>query len=85
MHVYLTRTHARIFAAYGGVHVYLMHTRTHAFLAAWASLSGGATPVEAVVAGCSRCEQDQCNGTVGFGGSPDEAGETTLDAMVMDG
>jgi N4-(beta-N-acetylglucosaminyl)-L-asparaginase len=27
----------------------------------------------------------QCDGTVGFGGSPDESSETTLDAMIMDG
>lgn len=31
------------------------------------------------------CEQEQCDGSVGFGGSPDESGETTLDAMVIDG
>ena len=31
------------------------------------------------------CEVQQCDGTVGYGGSPDEAGETTLDAMVIDG
>ena len=41
--------------------------------------------VLAVVAGCSQCERDHCDGTVGFGGSPDEKGETTLDAMIMDG
>ena len=41
--------------------------------------------MQAVVAGCTQCEVDQCNGTVGFGGSPDENGETTLDAMIMDG
>ena len=35
--------------------------------------------------GCTRCEELQCDGTVGFGGSPDEDGETTLDAMIMDG
>lgn len=35
--------------------------------------------------GCSKCEADQCDGSVGFGGSPDTLGETTLDAMVMDG
>lgn len=35
--------------------------------------------------GCTKCEELQCDGTVGFGGSPDETGETTLDAMVMDG
>ena len=28
---------------------------------------------------------DQCDFTVGYGGSADETGETTLDAMVMDG
>eukprot|EP00249_Psilotum_nudum_P002483 c15551_g1_i2 orf=308-1249(-) len=41
--------------------------------------------VDAVVEGCATCERLQCDGTVGFGGSPDENGETTLDAMVMDG
>ncbi len=35
--------------------------------------------------GCSHCEAAQCDGTVGYGGSPDEQGETTLDAMIMDG
>lgn len=39
----------------------------------------------AVVEGCSKCEKLQCDRTVGYGGSPDEMGETTLDAMVMDG
>ncbi|XP_017066587.1 putative N(4)-(beta-N-acetylglucosaminyl)-L-asparaginase GG24090 [Drosophila eugracilis] len=39
----------------------------------------------AVVEGCSKCEKLQCDRTVGYGGSPDESGETTLDAMVMDG
>ncbi|EDW60474.2 putative N(4)-(beta-N-acetylglucosaminyl)-L-asparaginase GD10667 [Drosophila virilis] len=39
----------------------------------------------AVVEGCTKCEQMQCDGTVGYGGSPDELGDTTLDAMVMDG
>lgn len=31
------------------------------------------------------CEREQCDGTVGYGGSPNEKGETTLDAMIMDG
>ncbi|XP_052842994.1 putative N(4)-(beta-N-acetylglucosaminyl)-L-asparaginase GG24090 [Drosophila gunungcola] len=39
----------------------------------------------AVVEGCTKCEKLQCDRTVGYGGSPDESGETTLDAMVMDG
>ena len=41
--------------------------------------------VTGLQAGCSQCEDLQCDGTVGFGGSPDEDGETTLDAMIMDG
>nr|CAD7577164.1 unnamed protein product [Timema californicum] len=41
--------------------------------------------VDAVERGCIVCEEEQCDGTVGYGGSPDENGETTLDAMIMDG
>jgi isoaspartyl peptidase/L-asparaginase-like protein (Ntn-hydrolase superfamily) len=41
--------------------------------------------LDAIEKGCSTCEDEQCDGTVGFGGSPDESGETTLDAMIMDG
>jgi N4-(beta-N-acetylglucosaminyl)-L-asparaginase len=37
------------------------------------------------VQGCSTCENMQCDLTVGFGGSPDEQGQTTLDALIMDG
>ena len=46
---------------------------------------GGGTALEAVEAGASACERYQCDGTVGYGGSPDENGETTLDALVMNG
>ncbi len=37
--------------------------------------------------GCSACEQEveECNFSVGYGGSPDEGGQTTLDAVIMDG
>ncbi|XP_064405466.1 N(4)-(Beta-N-acetylglucosaminyl)-L-asparaginase-like isoform X3 [Halichondria panicea] len=49
------------------------------------SLSNGGSYLDAVEAGCSVCEAEQCDGTVGYGGSPDENGETTLDAMIMDG
>ena len=52
---------------------------------AWARLSTGGSAVEAVVAGCSECERERCDGSVGYGSHPDENGETTLDAMVMDG
>ncbi|XP_014679456.1 PREDICTED: N(4)-(Beta-N-acetylglucosaminyl)-L-asparaginase-like [Priapulus caudatus] len=57
---------------------------TNATVAAWRALQVG-TAVDAVVSGCSQCEREQCDGTVGFGGSPDERGETTLDAMLIDG
>lgn len=45
----------------------------------------GGTAIDAVEVGCGFCEAMQCDGTVGYGGSPDENGETTLDAMIMDG
>ena len=51
----------------------------------WQVLSEGGSALSAVEEGCTRCEELQCDGTVGFGGSPDEDGETTLDAMMMDG
>ncbi|TMW66096.1 hypothetical protein Poli38472_003861 [Pythium oligandrum] len=41
--------------------------------------------LDAITAGCNRCEVDQCDFTVGYGGSPDTNGETTLDAMILDG
>jgi N4-(beta-N-acetylglucosaminyl)-L-asparaginase len=33
--------------------------------------------------GCRVCQDLQCDGSVGYGGSPDESGDTTLDAMVL--
>lgn len=41
--------------------------------------------LDGVEVGCAQCEIDQCDGAVGHGGSPDESGETTQDAMIMDG
>ncbi|KAK3317628.1 asparaginase-domain-containing protein [Cercophora scortea] len=41
--------------------------------------------IDAVEVGCATCERNQCDGTVGFGGSPDEQCDTSLDAMIMDG
>jgi len=52
---------------------------------AWSVLSDGGSCLDAVEQGCKQCEVEQCDGTVGYGGSPDEDGETTLDAMIMDG
>jgi len=53
--------------------------------AAFSQLQMGKTRIDAVEVGCSWCEEHQCDTTVGFGGSPDENGETTLDAMILDG
>ena len=57
---------------------------------AWSVLTGTGQgnkkdAVTAVVEGVSICENLQCDHTVGFGGSPDETGGVTLDALVMDG
>ncbi|XP_012288723.1 N(4)-(Beta-N-acetylglucosaminyl)-L-asparaginase [Orussus abietinus] len=41
--------------------------------------------LDAIEEGCSLCEELQCRKTVGYGGSPDELGDTTLDALIMDG
>lgn len=55
--------------------------------AAYLALLNGtaATALDAVEVGCTTCEANQCDGSVGYGGSPDESCETTLDAMIMDG
>ncbi|XP_043211109.1 N(4)-(Beta-N-acetylglucosaminyl)-L-asparaginase-like [Amphibalanus amphitrite] len=58
---------------------------TNATETAWQILSASGSALDAVEMGCTTCEKLQCDGTVGFGGSPDENGETTLDAMIMDG
>jgi N4-(beta-N-acetylglucosaminyl)-L-asparaginase len=51
----------------------------------WEVLASTDDPLLAVERGCSQCETDRCDGTVGYGGSPDEDAESTLDALVMDG
>ncbi|KAI0408296.1 asparaginase [Xylaria palmicola] len=50
-----------------------------------ALLAAETSALDAVELGCSTCEANQCDGSVGYGGSPDENCETTLDAMIMDG
>ncbi|XP_040030561.1 N(4)-(beta-N-acetylglucosaminyl)-L-asparaginase [Gasterosteus aculeatus] len=57
----------------------------NASAAAWSALRSGGSALDAVEEGCARCQAEQCDGTVGYGGSPDESGETTLDAMIIDG
>ncbi|KAL5291201.1 AGA.2 family protein [Megaselia abdita] len=53
----------------------------------WSTLKKTGNSLEAVVEGISGCEKhiDRCNFKVGYGGSPDELGETSLDAMILDG
>ncbi|KAL6811899.1 nucleophile aminohydrolase [Trichoderma camerunense] len=59
---------------------------TAATNAAFLTLSNSSsTALDAVQAGCQACQTNQCDNTVGFGGSPDESCETTLDALIMDG
>ncbi|KAF7706926.1 N(4)-(beta-N-acetylglucosaminyl)-L-asparaginase [Silurus meridionalis] len=57
----------------------------NATVTAWYALQAGASPLDAVQKGCSVCEEEQCDGSVGYGGHPDETGETTLDALIMNG
>ncbi|KAK5864476.1 hypothetical protein PBY51_015715 [Eleginops maclovinus] len=57
----------------------------NATAAAWSALQSGGSVLDAVEKGCARCEMEQCDGSVGYGGSPDETEETTLDAMIMNG
>nr|XP_057916439.1 N(4)-(beta-N-acetylglucosaminyl)-L-asparaginase [Doryrhamphus excisus] len=57
----------------------------NATAAAWSVLQSGGSALDAVESGCTRCQVEQCDGSVGYGGSPDEMGETALDAMIMNG
>lgn len=58
---------------------------TSATDAAFLSLANSSNALDAVQAGCQACQNNQCDHTVGFGGSPDESCETTLDALIIDG
>lgn len=52
---------------------------------AWQQLQQNGDSLDALVEGCRTCQTIQCDFTVGYGGSPDENGETTLDALIFDG
>ena len=39
--------------------------------------------MQLVVAGCRQCQSRHCDGSVGYAGSPDDTGETTMAAMIM--
>jgi N4-(beta-N-acetylglucosaminyl)-L-asparaginase len=51
---------------------------------AWETLQSNGSALDSVENGCHECEVQQCDHSVGFGGSPDEDGEITFDAMIMD-
>ncbi|KAF7244069.1 N(4)-(beta-N-acetylglucosaminyl)-L-asparaginase, partial [Varanus komodoensis] len=76
-------------AASGGIPQLPLVINTWAFRkateTAWSTLQAGGSELDAVEKGCGQCEIEQCDGSVGYGGNPDEHGETTLDAMIMDG
>jgi N4-(beta-N-acetylglucosaminyl)-L-asparaginase len=44
----------------------------------------GTLALDAVEVGCIACERNQCDGSLGYDGSPDENCDTTLDA-ILDG
>ncbi|CAG5104111.1 Oidioi.mRNA.OKI2018_I69.chr1.g1099.t1.cds [Oikopleura dioica] len=52
---------------------------------AFETLKNGGSALDAITDGTSTCERERCDGSVGWGGSPDENGESYLDAMIMDG
>ena len=58
---------------------------TNATERAYEVLAATGQAMAALEQGLAVCEVEQCDGSVGYGGSPDERGETTLDALVMDG
>jgi N4-(beta-N-acetylglucosaminyl)-L-asparaginase len=50
---------------------------------AWKTLSAGGSALDAVEKGVNQAELDPENTSVGYGGLPNEEGETTLDAVIM--
>ncbi|MDP7094745.1 MAG: isoaspartyl peptidase/L-asparaginase, partial [Candidatus Marinimicrobia bacterium] len=51
---------------------------------AWKVLQNGGSAMDAAEAGAKVPEADPTSTSVGFGGLPDEQGNVTLDACVMD-
>ncbi|KAL1505243.1 hypothetical protein ABEB36_004850 [Hypothenemus hampei] len=58
---------------------------TQATQNAWTKLQEQDKSLDALEEGCRTCQNLQCDFTVGYGGSPDENGESTLDALIFDG
>uniref|UniRef100_A0A6B2G269 N(4)-(Beta-N-acetylglucosaminyl)-L-asparaginase (Trinotate prediction) n=1 Tax=Myxobolus squamalis TaxID=59785 RepID=A0A6B2G269_MYXSQ len=55
------------------------------FMSACRILKSGGSSVEACLSCCRQCQELKCVESVGYGWSPNEKGETTLDAMIMNG
>lgn len=56
------------------------------FVLAWEVIQmSDRNALDAVVEGCAVCERERCDGTVGYGGSPDEKADVALDALLIDG
>lgn len=70
------------------VHVYFLNMSyiySPCFLKGYNEFLRGGSVIDVVEKGCSKCEVLRCDGSVGEGSDPDEDGEVTLDAMIMDG
>jgi N4-(beta-N-acetylglucosaminyl)-L-asparaginase len=68
------------------MHELLLSTWTFGTLAnaaGWPVLQAGGSALDAVVAGATAIEDDETVDCVGVGGTPDAAGEISLDACVM--
>ncbi|PQO46119.1 isoaspartyl peptidase/L-asparaginase [Blastopirellula marina] len=61
------------------------HNGLEATRLGWEQLQSKTELIEAIVAGVTVIEDDPNEFTVGYGGLPDEQGQVTLDAAVMDG
>ena len=53
--------------------------------AAYSELMAKDNPIDAITTGCTVAESMADWAGVGFGGKPDEKGEVSLDAIIMDG
>ncbi len=52
---------------------------------AFDTISSGGSALDGIESGCRYCEDHQCDTTVGYGNHPDTRGDTSLDALIMDG
>jgi N4-(beta-N-acetylglucosaminyl)-L-asparaginase len=48
-------------------------------------VSDSTVSLNAITAGITQCEMDQCWNAIGYGNNADENNEVTLDALIIDG